>query len=316
MYKIAINGFGRIGRNIVRALYERPELQDKIKLVAINDLGSLEINAHLLQFDTVHGRFNQDVQVSENSLTINGDEVNWTSERNPADLPWGDLDVDLVCECTGVFTTREKAGLHIEAGAKKVIISAPGKEVDATVVYGVNDDVLDGSQEIISNASCTTNCLAPMVAPLHEALGLESGYMTTIHAYTNDQQLSDVCHSDVYRARSATMSMIPTKTGAAAAIGLVVPELAGKLDGMAVRVPTINVSLVDLTFVANRETTAEEVNQLLKNAAEGELSEVLSYNDKPLVSIDFNHIPYSCNFDATQTRVNGNLVKIMAWVRQ
>ena len=313
MYKIAINGFGRIGRNIVRALYERPELQDKIKLVAINDLGSLEINAHLLQFDTVHGRFNQDVQVSENSLTINGDVVNWTSERNPADLPWGDLDVDLVCECTGVFTTREKAGLHIEAGAKKVIISAPGKEVDATVVYGVNDDVIDGSQNVISNASCTTNCLAPMVAPLHEALGLESGYMTTIHAYTNDQQLSDVCHSDVYRARSATMSMIPTKTGAAAAIGLVVPELAGKLDGMAVRVPTINVSLVDLTFVANRETTAEEVNQLLKNAAEGELSEVLSYNDKPLVSIDFNHIPYSCNFDATQTRVNGNLVKIMAW---
>ena len=313
MYKIAINGFGRIGRNIVRALYERPELQDKIKLVAINDLGSLEINAHLLQFDTVHGRFNQDVQVSENSLTINGDVVNWTSERNPADLPWGDLDVDLVCECTGVFTTREKAGLHIEAGAKKVIISAPGKEVDATVVFGVNDDVIDGSQNVISNASCTTNCLAPMVAPLHEALGLESGYMTTIHAYTNDQQLSDVCHSDVYRARSATMSMIPTKTGAAAAIGLVVPELAGKLDGMAVRVPTINVSLVDLTFVANRETTAEEVNQLLKNAAEGELSEVLSYNDKPLVSIDFNHIPYSCNFDATQTRVNGNLVKIMAW---
>ena len=313
MYKIAINGFGRIGRNIVRALYERPELQDKIKLVAINDLGSLEINAHLLQFDTVHGRFNQDVQVSENSLNINGDVVNWTSERNPADLPWGDLDVDLVCECTGVFTTREKAGLHIEAGAKKVIISAPGKEVDATVVYGVNDDVIDGSQNVISNASCTTNCLAPMVAPLHEALGLESGYMTTIHAYTNDQQLSDVCHSDVYRARSATMSMIPTKTGAAAAIGLVVPELAGKLDGMAVRVPTINVSLVDLTFVANRETTAEEVNQLLKNAAEGELSEVLSYNDKPLVSIDFNHIPYSCNFDATQTRVNGNLVKIMAW---
>ena len=313
MYKIAINGFGRIGRNIVRALYERPELQDKIKLVAINDLGSLEINAHLLQFDTVHGRFNQDVQVSENSLTINGDLVNWTSERNPADLPWGDLDVDLVCECTGVFTTREKAGLHIEAGAKKVIISAPGKEVDATIVYGVNDDIIDGTQDIISNASCTTNCLAPMVAPLHQALGLESGYMTTIHAYTNDQQLSDVCHSDVYRARSATMSMIPTKTGAAAAIGLVVPELAGKLDGMAVRVPTINVSLVDLTFVANRETTAEEVNQLLKNAAEGELSEVLSYNDKPLVSIDFNHIPYSCNFDATQTRVNGNLVKIMAW---
>ncbi len=313
MYRIAINGFGRIGRNIVRALYERPELQNKIKIVAINDLGSLEINAHLLQFDTVHGRFNQDVQVTEDSIIINGDVVKWSSERNPADLPWSDLDVDLVCECTGVFTSREKAALHIEAGAKKVIISAPGKGVDATVVYGVNDDVIDGTQDIISNASCTTNCLAPMVAPLQDAMGIESGYMTTIHAYTNDQQLSDVCHSDVYRARSATMSMIPTKTGAAAAIALVIPELAGKLDGMAVRVPTINVSLVDLTFNAGRETSVEEVNELLRKAADGNLKEVLCYNDKPLVSVDFNHIAYSCNFDATQTRVNGNLVKIMAW---
>ena len=313
MYRIAINGFGRIGRNIVRALYERPELQDKIKIVAINDLGSLEINAHLLQFDTVHGRFNQNVEVTDNSIIINGDVINWSSERNPADLPWSDLNVDLVCECTGVFTSRDKAALHIEAGAKKVLISAPGKDVDATVVYGVNDNVIDGNQDIVSNASCTTNCLAPMVYPLHKAMGIVSGYMTTVHAYTNDQQLSDVCHSDVYRARSATQSMIPTKTGAAAAIGLVVPELAGKLDGLAVRVPTINVSLVDLTFNAGRETSVEEVNELIRSASQGDLKEVLSYNEKPLVSIDFNHIAFSCNFDSTQTRVNGSLVKIMAW---
>lgn len=313
MHRIAINGFGRIGRNIVRALYERPELQKQIQIVAINDLGSLEINAHLLQFDTVHGRFNQHVEVTDGAIVINGDVINWSSERDPTDLPWAELDVDLVCECTGVFTSREKAALHLEAGAKKVLISAPGSDVDATVVFGVNDHVLDGSQTIISNASCTTNCLAPMVAPLHESLGILSGYMTTVHAYTNDQQLSDVCHSDVYRARSATQSMIPTKTGAAAAIGLVLPELAGKLDGLAVRVPTINVSLVDLTFNAGRETSVDEVNALLLEASQGKLKEVLSYNDKPLVSIDFNHIPASCNFDATQTRVNGSLVKVMAW---
>jgi len=313
MYKIAINGFGRIGRNIVRVLYERPELQDKIKIVAINDLGSLEINAHLLQFDSVHGRFNQQVEVTDNTIVINGDVIHWSSERNPADLPWSKLGVDLVCECTGVFTSREKAALHLAAGAKKVLISAPGADVDATVVFGVNDNVLDGSQTIISNASCTTNCLAPMVQPLHESLGILSGYMTTVHAYTNDQHLSDVYHSDVYRARSATQSMIPTKTGAAAAIGLVLPELAGKLDGLAVRVPTINVSLVDLTFNAGRETTAAEVNSILLQAAQGHLKDVLSYSDKPLVSADFNHIPFSCNFDATQTRVNGSLVKVMAW---
>ena len=313
MYKIAINGFGRIGRNILRALYERPELKNKIQIVAINDLGNLEINAHLLQFDTVHGRFNQQVDVGADSLTINGDKIQWFSERDPANIPWGDLGVDLVCECTGVFTSRDKAALHLAGGAKKVLISAPGTNVDATVVYGINDNILTSSHDIVSNASCTTNCLAPMVKPLHDAMGILSGYMTTVHAYTNDQQLSDVYHSDVYRARSATHSMIPTKTGAAVAIGDVLPELKGRLDGLAVRVPTINVSLVDLTFNAGRETSVEEVNQLVKQAAEGDLSEVLSYCDKPLVSVDYNHIPYSCNFDSLQTRVNGSLVKVMGW---
>jgi len=313
MYKIAINGFGRIGRNVLRALYERPELQNKIQIVAINDLGNLEINAHLLQFDTVHGRFNQQVEVDEDSLTINGDKIQWFSERDPANIPWGDLGVDLVCECTGVFTSRDSAALHLAGGAKKVLISAPGTNVDATVVYGINDNILTQAHDIVSNASCTTNCLAPMVKPLHDALGILSGYMTTVHAYTNDQQLSDVYHSDVYRARSATHSMIPTKTGAAVAIGDVLPELKGRLDGLAVRVPTINVSLVDLTFNAGRETSIEEVNQLLKQAAEGDLSQVLSYCDKPLVSVDYSHIPYSCNFDSLQTRVNGSLVKVMGW---
>ena len=313
MYKIAINGFGRIGRNIVRALYERPELQGKIRIIAINDLGNLEINAHLLQFDTAHGRFNQQVEVGEDSLTINGDKILWFSERDPDKIPWGNLGVDLVCECTGVFTSRDKAVLHLAGGAKKVLISAPGANVDATIVYGINDSILTQSHDIVSNASCTTNCLAPMVKPLHDAMEILSGYMTTVHAYTNDQQLSDVYHSDVYRARSATHSMIPTKTGAAVAIGDVLPELKGRLDGLAVRVPTINVSLVDLTFNAGRETSVEEVNYLLKQAAEGDLSQVLSYCDKPLVSVDYNHIPYSCNFDSLQTRVNGSLVKVMGW---
>ena len=313
MYKIAINGFGRIGRNIVRALYERPELQAKIQIIAINDLGSAQINAHLLQFDTVHGRFNQSVDVDADSLTINGDRIQWFCEPDPANIPWGTLGVDLVCECTGAFTHRDRAALHIAGGAKKVLISAPGTDVDATVVYGINHSVLTASHQVISNASCTTNCLAPIVKPLHEAMQLLSGYMTTVHAYTNDQQLTDVYHPDVYRARSATQSMIPTKTGAAAAIGEVLPELNGRLDGLAVRVPTINVSLVDLTFNAGRETSIEEVNQILKEAAEGDLSEVLSYCDKPLVSSDYNHIPYSSNFDALQTRVNGSLVKVMAW---
>ena len=313
MYKIAINGFGRIGRNIVRALYERPDLQDKIQIVAINDLGDVKISAHLLQFDTVHGRFNQDVEINENSLKINGDSIQWFCERDPANIPWGDLNVDLVCECTGVFTSREKAALHIAGGAKKVLISAPGSNVDATIVYSINDNILTQEHQIVSNASCTTNCLAPLVKPLHESMGIVSGYMTTVHAYTNDQQLSDVYHSDVYRARSATQSMIPTKTGAAAAIADVLPELAGKLDGLAVRVPTINVSLVDLTFNASRETSVDEVNQVLKQAADNELSEVLSYSDQPLVSADYNHIPFSSNFDSLQTRVNGSLVKVMAW---
>jgi glyceraldehyde 3-phosphate dehydrogenase len=313
MYKIAINGFGRIGRNILRALYERPDLNNKIKVVAINDLGSLEINTHLLQYDTVHGRFNQPVELKENGFSIAGQDIAWFSERDPSKLPWQELQVDLVCECTGVFTSNDKASLHLQAGAKKVLISAPSPDADATVVFGINDDILTPDHHIISNASCTTNCLAPVVKPLHEALGIESGYMTTVHAYTNDQQLSDVCHSDVYRARAATQSMIPTKTGAAAAIGLVLPELAGKLDGLAVRVPTINVSLVDLTFQASRETTVEEVNALVEKAANGPLASVLSYSDKPLVSVDYNHIAYSSNFDALQTRVNGSLVKVMSW---
>lgn len=313
MYKIAINGFGRIGRNVLRALYERPDLQHKIQIVAINDLGDASISAHLLKYDTVHGRFGQQVEVGDNAITINGQEIKWFCERDPANIPWGDLGVDLVCECTGVFTSRDKAALHIAGGAKKVIISAPGSNVDATVVYGINHSMLTQAHQVISNASCTTNCLAPLVKPLHEAMGIESGYMTTVHAYTNDQQLSDVYHSDVYRARSATQSMIPTKTGAAVAIGDVMPELAGKLDGLAVRVPTINVSLVDLTFNAGRETSIDEVNQVLKQAAEGDLSEVLSYCDDPLVSADYNHIPYSSNFDSLQTRVNGSLVKVMAW---
>jgi glyceraldehyde 3-phosphate dehydrogenase len=273
----------------------------------------VKISAHLLQFDTVHGRFNQQVEVNENSLKINNDTIQWFCERDPANIPWADLDVDLVCECTGVFTSRDKAALHISGGAKKVLISAPGSNVDATIVYGINDNILTQEHQIVSNASCTTNCLAPLVKPLHESMGIVSGYMTTVHAYTNDQQLSDVYHSDVYRARSATQSMIPTKTGAAAAIADVLPELAGKLDGLAVRVPTINVSLVDLTFNAGRETSVDEVNQVLKQAANNELSEVLSYSDQPLVSADYNHIPYSSNFDSLQTRVNGSLVKVMAW---
>ena len=313
MFRIAINGFGRIGRNIVRAIHERPELLESIQIVAINDLGDSQVNGHLLSFDTVHGRFNQEVEACDDAIFINGEKIKWFSERNPADLPWGKLDIDLVCECTGFFTDRDKADLHLQAGAKKVLVSAPGKGLDATIVFGINDHVLTSKHQIISNASCTTNCLAPMIKPLYEQLGLESGYMTTIHAYTNDQQLTDAYHPDIYRARSATHSMIPTKTGAAAAIGEVIPELKGKLDGMAVRVPTINVSLVDLTFNAECMTSEKEVNQIIKNASENDFDGVLSYSDKPLVSADFNHIPYSSNFDALQTKVNGSLVKVMAW---
>ena len=313
MFRIAINGFGRIGRNIVRAIHERPELLESIQIVAINDLGDSQVNSHLLSFDTVHGRFNQEVEACDDAIFVNGEKIKWFSERNPADLPWGKLDIDLVCECTGFFTDRDKADLHLQAGAKKVLVSAPGKGLDATIVFGINDHVLTSKHQIISNASCTTNCLAPMIKPLYEQLGLESGYMTTIHAYTNDQQLTDAYHPDIYRARSATHSMIPTKTGAAAAIGEVIPELKGKLDGMAVRVPTINVSLVDLTFNAKCMTSEKEVNQIIKNASENDFDGVLSYSDKPLVSADFNHIHYSSNFDALQTKVNGSLVKVMAW---
>ena len=308
--RIAINGFGRIGRNVLRALYEG-EYREAVRVVAINDLGDAASNAHLLKYDSVHGRFAGKVESDAESITVNGDRITITAIRNPEELPWADRGVDVVMECTGLFTSRAKAAGHIKAGARKVIISAPSEDADAMVVYGVNDDTLRAEHEIISNASCTTNCLAPVVQALHAGIGIESGLMTTIHAYTNDQNLSDVYHSDAYRARSATQSQIPTKTGAAAAIGKVLPELKGKLDGMAVRVPTINVSLVDLSFVASRDTTAEEINQLLKEAAKG--SKILGYNDEKLVSIDFNHDARSSIFDANHTRVNGRLAKVMAW---
>ena len=313
MIKIAINGFGRIGRNIVRALYERSELRNKIQIVAINDLGNIEVNAHLLKYDSVHGRFAGDVACRGDQLYIDHQGIQWLSERDPTRLPWGQMDIDLVCECTGVFTDRHSAGKHLEAGAQRVLISAPGSDVDATIVYGVNHSILSSQHRIVSNASCTTNCLAPMVEPLHRELGLLSGFMTTVHAYTNDQQLTDSYHTDMYRARAATQSMIPTKTGAAKAISEVLPELAGRLNGSAVRVPTINVSLIDLTFNAGRDTSCEEVNQLMKRAANNDAHQILDYCDQPLISIDFNHSPYSCNFDASQTLVNGSLVRVIAW---
>jgi glyceraldehyde 3-phosphate dehydrogenase len=311
--RVAINGFGRIGRNVLRALYES-EKQYDIKIVAINDLGDAAINAHLLKYDTAHGIFNASVSHDANAIYVNADEIKTLSVRNPADLPWQALNVDVVLECTGLFTDRKTAGAHLAAGAKKVIISAPAKDVDATVVYGVNHDVITKDMTIISNASCTTNCLSPIAKPLNDVLGIESGLMTTIHAYTNDQRLSDVYHTDVRRARAAAMSMIPTKTGAAAAVGLVVPELAGKFDGLAVRVPTLNVSLVDLTFIAGRNTSVDEVNDIIRHASQqAGLRDVLAVNDLPLVSVDFNHNPKSSIFDATETRVNGRLVKVMAW---
>ncbi len=312
MIKIAINGYGRIGRNVLRALYESGRNKG-IKIVAINDLAPAHVNAHLTKFDSVHGQFNQDVELIENHLMVNGDKIELTQERSPADLPWKRLAVDIVLECTGLFTNRAAASEHIDAGAKRVIISAPGTDLDATVVHGVNNDILTSDCTIISNASCTTNCLAPIAKAINDTVGIEKGSMTTIHAYTNDQNLSDVYHPDLYRARSATQSMIPTKTGAAKAVGLVLPELAGKLDGMSVRVPTINVSLVDFTFIANRDTSADEINNVLKAAAVGKMSEILEYNELPLVSIDFNHNPASSIFDATQTKVDGKLVKVMAW---
>ena len=313
MINVAINGFGRIGRNILRALYERPDVASRLRVVAINDLGTPKINAHLLQFDTTHGRFGATVAVEDGALNINRDRIAVFAERNPEDLPWGDLKIDVVFECTGIFTSRDKASAHLRAGARKVLISAPSGDADATVVYGVNQDVLTDDAVIVSNASCTTNCLAPIAAPLHKTVGVDNGLMTTVHAYTNDQNLSDVYHSDLYRARSATHSMIPTKTGAAAAIGLVLPELKGRLDGLAVRVPTINVSLVDLTFTASRDTTVEEINEILGAAAQADPYGVLACNTQPLVSADFNHNAYSSNFDANHTRVSGRLVKVLSW---
>ena len=314
MIKIAINGYGRIGRNVLRALYEAGRTNE-LKIVAINDLGDTRINTHLTKYDTVHGRFNAQVEEAENAMFVNGDEIKTFSERDPSKLPWASLGVDVVFECTGIFRSKAACQPHLDAGAKKVIISAPGSNVDATIVYGVNHDVLTSDMTVISNASCTTNCLAPIAKPLNDALGIDKGLMTTIHAYTNDQRLSDVYHTDLYRARAAAMNMIPTATGAAAAVGLVVPALKGKFDGMAVRVPTINVSLVDLTFVAGRDTTAEEVNEIIITAAKANpaMASVLSVNHEQLVSMDFNHSPFSSNFDATQTRVQGNLVKVMSW---
>jgi len=311
--RVAINGYGRIGRNIMRAVYESGRT-DEFTIVAINDLGDANSNAHLTQYDTAHGTFPGTVSVDDGDLLVNGDRVKVFAERDPSKLPWAELGIDVVMECTGFFRSNETAGAHITAGAKKVIISAPGKNVDNTIVYGVNHDSLKAGDNIISNASCTTNCLAPLAKVLSESVGIEHGLMTTIHAYTNDQVLTDVYHSDLRRARSATMSQIPTSTGAAAAVGLVLPELNGKLDGFSMRVPTINVSVVDLTFTASRPTTVEEVNAAVKAAAEGSLKGVLAYNEAPLVSIDFNHNPHSSIYDASLTKVmEGTMVKVLSW---
>jgi len=311
---VAINGYGRIGRNVLRAAYESGRTD--VKIVAINDLGDAKINAHLTKHDTVHGPFNGTVEIEGGDLIINGDRIKVFSERDPSKLPWAALGIDVVLECTGIFRTKAKNQAHLDAGAKKVIISAPAdkNEADATIVFGVNDNVLKSTDTVISNASCTTNCLAPLVKPLNDTIGIVSGLMTTIHSYTNDQVLTDVYHSDLYRARAAALNMIPTKTGAAVAVGLVLPELNGKLSGFAIRVPTANVSVVDLTFIAARDTTKEEINAILKEASEGSLKGILGYNTEPLVSSDFNHTTTSSNFDSTQTTViGGNLVKVLSW---
>ncbi len=312
--KVAINGYGRIGRNVMRALYESGRTNE-IQVVAINDLGDSKTNAHLTKYDTVHGKFPFDVSVDGDYIVINGDRIRVLAERDPAKLPWAELGVDVVHECTGFFTSKAKASAHLTAGAKKVIISAPGgNDVDATIVYGVNHKSLKASDTVISNASCTTNCLAPLVKPLMDAIGVDHGLMTTIHSYTNDQVLTDVYHSDLHRARSATQSMIPTKTGAAAAVGLVLPEMKGKLDGFAMRVPTINVSVVDLCFQASRDTTKEEIDGILRAAAAGSLKGILAINDEPLVSMDFNHNPHSSIYEASLTKVTGgNFVKVLSW---
>ncbi|MFV0320977.1 MAG: type I glyceraldehyde-3-phosphate dehydrogenase [Alphaproteobacteria bacterium] len=311
--RVAINGFGRIGRMTYRAIIENG--REDVQVVAINDLGNAETNAHLLRHDSVHGKFPADVRVEDNNIVVNDDVIKVYAERNPADLPWGELDVDVVFECTGIFTSKEKASLHLDAGAKKVLVSAPASGADLTVVYGVNDDKLEANHRIVSNASCTTNCLSPVAKALNDTIGIDHGYMTTIHAYTGDQPTLDTYHSDLRRARAAALSMIPTSTGAARAVGLVLPELAGKLDGAAVRVPTPNVSMVDLTFTAKRPTTVEEVNEIVKKASEdGKMGQVLDYNTEPLVSIDFNHCPASSTFDATQTKVmEGTTVHVVAW---
>jgi glyceraldehyde 3-phosphate dehydrogenase len=312
--KVGINGYGRIGRNTLRALYES-QRTGEIQIVALNDLGNANTNAHLTRYDTAHGKFNGTVTVDGDSMVVNGDRIKVLSERDPSKLPWGALGVDVVFECTGIFTSKAKAGAHLAGGAKRVLISAPGGgDVDGTVVYGVNHNVLTSAMTVVSNASCTTNCLAPLAKVLNDAVGIESGLMTTIHSYTNDQVLTDVYHEDLRRARSATMSMIPTKTGAAAAVGLVLPELKGKLDGFAIRVPTINVSLVDLTFKPKRATSIDEINKLVKGAAEGALKGVLAYTDAPLVSVDYNHDPASSTYDATLTKIiDGSLVKVCSW---
>jgi glyceraldehyde 3-phosphate dehydrogenase len=312
--KVGINGYGRIGRNTLRALYESKR-NGEIQIVALNDLGNANTNAHLTRYDTAHGKFDGTVTVDGDSMVVNGDRIRVLSERDPSKLPWGQLGVDVVFECTGIFTSKAKASAHLAGGAKKVLISAPGgSDVDGTVVYGVNHGVLTSAMTVVSNASCTTNCLAPLAKVLNDAIGIESGLMTTIHAYTNDQVLTDVYHEDLRRARSATMSMIPTKTGAAAAVGLVLPELKGKLDGFAIRVPTINVSLVDLTFKPRRATSVDEVNKLVKAAADGALKGVLAYTEAPLVSVDYNHDPASSTYDATLTKIiDGNLVKVCSW---
>ena len=311
--KVGINGYGRIGRNVLRALYEGKR-NGEIEVVAINDLGNAETNAHLTRYDTAHGKFPGEVAVEGDYLVVNGDKIKVLAERDPAKLPWGELGVDIVLECTGLFANREKAGAHLQGGAKKVVISAPAGKDMPTIVYGVNHQSLTADDDIISNASCTTNCLAPLVKPIHDALGVEHGLMNTIHSYTNDQVLSDVYHGDLRRARSASQNMIPAKTGAAAAVGLVLPDLNGKLDGFAVRVPTINVSMVDLTATVSRDTSIEEVNKLLKDAADGPLKGVLFYSEEPLVSSDYNHDPASSTVDAALTKVlGGRMVKVCAW---
>ncbi|HYI87635.1 MAG TPA: type I glyceraldehyde-3-phosphate dehydrogenase, partial [Burkholderiales bacterium] len=314
MIKVAINGFGRIGRMVLRAHYEGGK-KHQLQFVAVNDLGDAQTNAHLLKYDTAHGRFPARVEVKEKTMVVNGDPIQVVAERDPAKLPWRQLGVDVVLECTGLFTSKAKAGAHLQAGARKVIISAPGeKDVDRTVVFGVNHKALKDADTVISNASCTTNCLAPLVKAIDDRIGVVSGLMNTIHSSTNDQVLTDVFHKDLRRARAAGHNMIPTKTGAAAAVGLVLPHLNGKLDGFSIRVPTINVSIVDLTFVAKKPTTVDEVNRAVKQAADGELKGILEYSTEQLVSSDFNHNPASSIFDAGLTRVSeGTLVKVTAW---